>query len=484
MNGLTLDHKLQATNADRVDQKPFVQSAPQQTIVSAVDVKTENQRRAELLRAKLLAQRNNTPGRQQALSRSNAPAKAMSRIETPSKAPLPRTIPAQTPAQQPPPPNTPQNLHDNMNMDGDEPAGELLDLDALLDEGKALADAKSAAMAADRVNASPAPTQALPSRTVSLTNGHGNDVANASTPQTRHKNTAEKDTNAKMSKAHGQPTPLKIQTAECAAEPSRLRTDLSDAYYADLPAWLEMTGYHDIGFRTSKLAAYKERKSLEEEAARIADRLEKLRQLEQENVQSLRFSTANAAAHMAPPPLPATMVLEKPVGQVNGHKRAHSPEPISTSKRREENGFRIRGANDSPDTGRPPSSTLRRRISASPPPNRRVSYPESRNRPVDDDRSRDPSLEHRMPFYHRDSTDFQRRGPEYPVRAREADRERDYDHYQPRDSRDGPRLGFSTTNMARSSRPAPATPASHYRGSEGLDLKRGGQSHFTSYLNY
>lgn len=360
-----------------------------------------------------------------------------------------------------------QQNHTNTNMNGDEneTSGDMLNLDALLDKGKALADAKSAAMAADAaVVSSPAPIY----RTAPLTNGHGNTNGNTKNTSNQHSSTVKKEVAMNTRKAvpqeqePEQPTPIRVRPTE----PSRPQTNLSDAYYADLPAWLEMTGYHDVEFRDSKLSAYKERKSLEEEAARIAERLEKLRQLEQENVQSLRFGTPKPAAAMAPPPLPTTMAMEKPAGQVNGTKRAHSPEPLSTNKRREENGFNIRGANESPINTRP-STTANRRQSPSPPGiNRRISYPDRRRRSDDENHSRDPSLERRQSFYRRESDDFDRRGPrsEYPAR--------DHDTYPPRD---GPRLAFSTTNMARPGRNTPSGPTAQYRGSAGLDLKRGGQ---------
>lgn len=527
VNGLTFDHILQALDADRVDQKPVMASTststPQQkqphavAPVVVVDTKMENQKRAEELRAKLLAQRNNTPARQQPVSRSSTPAKntlskrTLPPVETPTKPYLPQpATPMPTSAQQLPS-NYPQNtLQSDMDIDGqntlqtdmDIDGGEMLNLDALLDQGKAMADAKSAALAAETpVVASPAPAN----NSVTLTNGHGVNPTTTNKNKNKndqHKNTAKKEMNTNtsvnmnmsMSKAvpesqptplrvhtatrpaepSNQPTPLKVQTATRPAEPSRPQTNLSDAYYADLPAWLEMTGFHDVEFRDSKLVAYKERKSLEEEAARIAERLEKLRQLEQESAQSLRYGTPKPAAAMAPPPLPTAMTMEKPVGQVNGNKRVHSPEPLSASKRREESGFRIRGANDSPETSRPNTAVNRRPQSPSPPGiNRRISYPE-RRRSDDDNRSRDPSLERRQSYYRRDSNrelDSRPRGPQSSYTGRDLV-DRDYDHYQPRDQ---PRLGFSATNMARPGRAAPAVSVPQYRGSAGLDLKRGGQ---------
>lgn len=372
-------------------------------------------------------------------------------------------------------------MNTDMNGDG-EPAGDMFDMESLLSQGKALADAKSAAMAADAATAvaSPAHTD----RTASLTNGHGNTNANAKKNSNQHKNTIKKEAamnvmnmnkSTPADREQEQPTPIRTRPAEPA--PQHPQTNLSDAYYVDLPAWLEMTGYHDVEFRNSKLSAYKERKSLEEEAARIAERLEKLRQLEQESAQSLRFSTPKPATAMAPPPLPSSISVERPTGQVNGTKRAHSPDPLSANKRREENGFHIRGANESPSNTRPPTANGRRPQSPSPPAiNRRISYPDARRRSDDENRSRDPSLERRQSYYRRESDD--RRGPQPDYgreRERERERERDYDSYQPRG--DGPRLGFSTTNMARPggrNGPPPA-PASQYRGSAGLDLKRGGQ---------
>lgn len=444
----------------------------QQPIASAVDskAKTENQLRAELLRAKLLAQRNKTPSRQQPISRTNTPAKAMPPVETPSKAPLQRATPAKTPVHLQLPANLPQNTLQNNTIthragDG-EPAGELLDLDALFNQGKALADAKTAAMAAAAV--SPAPANSI----VPLTNGHENIQASVNTNHTQHNKTVKKK---EIPTSKAAPTPLKVQPVARSKEPPRSETNLSDAHYADLPAWLEITGYHDVEFRNARLAAYKERKALEEEAARIAKRLEELRQREHEDGHPIRFGTPKPAASMAPPPLPASMAIEKPVGQVTGTKRPRSPESLLSNKRQEENGFRIRGANESPDSARPPTAVARRRQSPTTPGiDRRISYPDPRRRSDLEDRSRDPSLERRQSYYGRDTVrdvDLHPRLPMSEFPGRERDREREYDHYQPRGARDAP-PGFSS---ARPGRAAHAASASQYRGSAGLDLKRGGQ---------
>ena len=54
--------------------------------------------------------------------------------------------------------------------------------------------------------------------------------------------------------------------------------DFTSPYYANLKPWLELTGYHNVEYRKSKLATHLERCELEQEAVRIANRLSKLQQ--------------------------------------------------------------------------------------------------------------------------------------------------------------------------------------------------------------
>ncbi|KAH9839623.1 zinc finger protein CCCH domain-containing protein 45 [Teratosphaeria destructans] len=213
-------------------------------------------------------------------------------------------------------------------------------------------------------------------------------------------------------------------------------TQLKDSYYADLAAWLDFTGYHNVSYRTAKLRTYKERRALEEEAERIQDRLAQLKQEEEAEMGIMRAKTTHpstgANVNAAPPALPAEMpsrdaqVVAEATSKVtngvpsrdakvkaeaknkvtNGVKRLHSP-PRNDRVTRQKNdtGFRILSANDSTSGARPPSSRR---------DERRVSYPEPR-RSSDDLRrsglhapSRDPSLERRQAHYKRDG---ERGGP-------------------------------------------------------------------------
>jgi hypothetical protein len=241
--------------------------------------------------------------------------------------------------------------------------------------------------------------------------------------------------------------------------------NMSDPYYDDLSIWLEFTGYHDVQFRSSKLSTYKERRELEQEAARIAQKLEALKQAEKADLESLRATTAhqNTATHMAPPPLPSQMPAGDQRNPVNGVKRPHSPEPStaekSSRKANESAGdFRIRGANDA-------SAAMSHENGS--PLHRRESDPE-RRRSVNERHERDPSLERRQQHYNprgnpppranglggHSQWASSREGPR-PFNARDRDRERDG------------RSGFSAVNRV-------GGPA--HGGNAGLDLRKGGQS--------
>jgi hypothetical protein len=240
-----------------------------------------------------------------------------------------------------------------------------------------------------------------------------------------------------------------------------------DPYYDDLPVWLEFTGYHDVQFRNSKLSTYKERRELEQEAARIAQKLEQLKQAERADLDSLRATTAHlhtpASATMAPPPLPASMPLgdQRPDLFANGIKRPHSPDVASSqkaSRRTNDSGYRFRGANDQ-------GANLPRDNGS--PIDRRGSFPD-RRRSIEERVERDPSLERRQKHYN------QREGPPPHPSPRgngyNGDFQRNFNRDGPRPfnarEREG-RPGFSSVNRVG---PNPHT------GSAGLDLRKGGQS--------
>jgi len=270
-----------------------------------------------------------------------------------------------------------------------------------------------------------------------------------------------------------------VATPQKLADPKQSNTvpnphpvNMSDPYYDDLSIWLEYTGYHDVQFRTSKLSTYKERRELEQEAARIAQRIAALKQAERADLDSLRATTAhqNSAPQMAPPPLPSHLPAGDHRNHTNGLKRPHSPEPSSAEKfSRKANesagDFRIRGANDanaamSHENGSP----LHRRESLS-----------ERRRSVNERHERDSSLERRQQHYNprgappprangiggHSQWASSREGPR-PFNANARDRERE---------RDG-RLGFGAVNRV-------GGPA--HGGNAGLDLRKGGQSNSRHY---
>jgi hypothetical protein len=246
--------------------------------------------------------------------------------------------------------------------------------------------------------------------------------------------------------------------------------NMSDPYYDDLSIWLEFTGYHDVQFRSSKLSTFKERRELEQEAARIAQKLEALKQAEKADLESLRATTAHqiTTTQMAPPPLPSQMPTGDQRNLANGVKRPHSPEPWtaekSSRKANESAGdFRIRGANDA-------SVTMSHENGS--PLHRRESNPE-RRRSVNERHERDPSLERRQQHYNprgnpppranglggHSQWASSREGPR-PFNVRDRERERDG------------RSGFSAVN--RVGGPAHGENA-------GLDLRKGGQSNSRHY---
>ena len=346
---------------------------------TAEERRAENQRKAELLRAQLIAKRQNTP------LKTAAP-----RAETPVvKAATPKP-PEKTSA---PTEGAQQKESDVFTFGSDgKVQGDALGLDTLIAEGRRAAEAKAHDQPPALTNGHPAP--APPNHV------QGTRVPPQQETATR-KDTPRTDNDSRSKAAEN-------------ARPQQL----TDAYYADLPAWLDITGYHDIEYRNSKLRTYKERRALEEEKARIQAKLDQLNREEEAERAALRSATAHPASANLPtaPPLPATMpsadhaTLSAVADRlINGTKRPHSPTPIEKNARRRDspstNGFRIRGANDSPTSPR----ALERRIS----------YPDARRRSFEDSRSRDPSLERRQAYYKREGAE---RGPPPPPR---------YDQYTP-----------------------------------------------------
>ncbi|KAI7185940.1 hypothetical protein KC316_g6288 [Hortaea werneckii] len=434
------------------------QPPPQPT--TALDSKTENQRKADFLRAKLIAQRQNTPKKAASVAAASRP---------------------ETPAHQPPPPQTQKTLHQppsnslkpsqdthnaqSMNGSSDDALG----VNALLAEGKAAAE-----RAANKTNGFELAKQ---SQSAASARRSPNPSPAFSAPRLSHPLPA--------SRLNPDASPSKTQSI-----PSNPPTsNLADPYYADLAPWLELTGYHDSTYRSSKLAKHHERRALEAEVARIHERLAKLKQEEQAEMEALRANVSHPFPSSTAPTLPAEMPNSADAAgsrftqSSNGVKRPHSPDPSShpsatagseklprrypPPSRQDNNnsppGFRIRGANDSPSDSlyRPqpaPASTHR----PSPPtgfPERRSSYshgadPRGRRSSLDygdDDRaprSRDPSLERRQAYYQPSSSsrrDSERGGlppfhPSFSSAPTVAGAGR-YDSYTPRDPPPPPRFG-------------------------------------------
>lgn len=190
----------------------------------------------------------------------------------------------------------------------------------------------------------------------------------------------------------------------------------TDTYYADLSVWLEMTGFHNVEYRNSKLRTFKERQALEAEAARIQERLDKLREAEQAAIHPMRANPALrlALSQQDVPPLPKVLppITTTPVDElkaaVTDLKRAHSPEAIKPAKaaRREDSpdGFPVRHA-DKNQEQRPASPRGRaRRRSPGPPGGAERCSPEARrnNIGVRNKADRDESLERRHGYHQPD----------------------------------------------------------------------------------
>ncbi len=432
---------------------------PQSATTPHADAKkVENQLKAEQLRAKLMAQRQNTPLKQQ--SRANTPSKSSSVAPVPQSAPQQKSKQIEAKEQQQPP-------------------EDVYGIADLLAEGKAAADKAAAArkmqqQPAKMQESSQPPKIDVPTKIVEPVQTQQQDMPPPNKTQPRTAVSAAES-----------------RTAPAGPRPTR-PNKVTDAYYADLPIWLEITGYHDVEFRTSKLRTFKERQSLEAEAARIQERLDKLHDDEQATITSIRTARAHSTAPVQRPALPDVIPAPNATKQaqntnhalVNGNKRAHSPDPTQTSKLRREdstNGFRIRGANGSPDDR---ASTARGRLrSRSPasvggPLERRTSYPDARRCSVDDRNSRtappradarDLSLERRQTYYKRESDATAFDGFER-------------DRHAPRTGRFSPRGGYQGRarlsyggNIPRDDAPGNYQ---HYRGSANLDLRRGGKHNF------
>lgn len=403
--------------------------------------KIEQQKQLEALRKRLLAKRGGS-----------------ARPDTPQKAPV--NLNFQTPQ------HRMEQQENKAAANGADPhVNDDFGIESLLAEGKAAAEAKTArdnqaAAAAIAATVDPIPSTII-QRPLAAAAPSNMEVEEVMPNSTRQK--PAEPTQSVVSSPQ-KPADLKQSNTVSNTHP----VNMSDPYYDDLSIWLEFTGYHDVQFRNSKLSTYKQRRELEQEAARIAQKLEALRQAERADLESLRATTAhqNTATQMAPPPLPSHMPTGDHRNPANGVKRPHSPEQSTAEKSRRKanesaNDFRIRGANEAGTAS-----------SNGSPVHRRDSLPE-RRRSVDERHERDLSLERRQQYY------GTRAAP--PPRANGLG-----GNSQRAPSRDGPppfnarererdgRSGFSAVNRVnRANGPA--------HGNNGLDLRKGGQSNSRHY---
>lgn len=391
--------------------------------------KFENQKRAEQLRAKLLAKRANTP------IRTNTPNKFIPKSEAgTTQEPGSKEKDADTTA-----------VHGDHGEQQSEPSSDLFGIEALLREGKEAAEAKAKAEELAKVNSSLADAPSTRAAEPELAPAH-------------QQQQLEKDVTLTQQPAFKAPA-----------------TNPDTEYYSDLALWLEVTGYHDIDYRNSKLRTFKERKALEEEAARIQEKLEQLRQVEQAEMSALRPGSVHPAPTPARPPPALTNAMPAAAktnsvkkSAANGTKRAHSPDPLTTDKnarhREDSNsGIRIRGANDSPQ------ERTNNRGRAASPLDRRITYPDAR-RPnsFGEGRgrtSRDPSLERRQAYYV---------GRDGNIASRGRERYSPGILPPPREIAERGRMSFSSVNMQSQERyrePYGAPP----RGIKDVDHGRGGK---------
>ncbi|KAK5174017.1 uncharacterized protein LTR77_001097 [Saxophila tyrrhenica] len=451
---------------------------------NVAELRAANQKKADELRAKLLAQRQKTPLKQQ--SRANTPSKA---FNTATPTPQVDTPILRLTAEQRPTPSKPTEQQEAKEED-------VYGIDTLLAEGKAAAEANKERQAAPAQQNSQSPRLDAPFNDAQQSQDPRQNAVLSSTARPPTTAGAAQDNVAanheqKLQDLRHSPVlsskvdPPAADSTKASADTQPRRTNkVTDAYYADLAMWLEITGYHDVEYRNSKLSTFKERKELEAEAARIQARLDKLQETEQATIQSLRTARAHAPANTQRPALPDTIQATPAKEQtrtvsnaLNGVKRAHSPEPVQASKARKDEspgGFRIRGINGSPDTrGRPARGRFE---DYSPPstgrPDRRPSYPDVRRYPVEDRNgrsafppadSRDASLERRQSYYKQEPrTDAAERDRFMPPPGRHSPKGSNRGRRPYRGGRDDDSGSYRTI----------------YRGSGGLDLRRGGVRYF------
>lgn len=346
-------------------------------------------------------------------------------------------------------------------------------IESLLAEGKAAAEAKTArdnqaAAAAIATTMEPNPSTIIqhpPAATA---------PSNMEVDEVKPESTRQKPVESTKSAVSSPQKPADPQNTNSTSTTHPM--NMSDPYYDDLSVWLEFTGYHDVQFRNAKLSTYKQRRELEQEAARIAQKLEALKQAERADLESLRATTAhqNFPTQMAPPQLPSHMPIGDYRNHANGLKRPHSPESSTAEKASRKanesaSDFRIRGANDASVAS---SATLSHENGS--PVHRRDSLPECR-RSINERHERDPSLERRQQYYGTRNAPpprtnglgghsqwASREGPPL-FNARERERDRNG------------RSDFSSVNRITRGNGTALGP------SAGLDLRKGGQSNFRYY---
>ena len=345
---------------------------------------TENQRRAAELREKLLAQRQ----QQKCSPEASAKASTVDPLITSPK-------------------NTSHDAIKPEHEEGSPVAQDPFGVQALLDQGKAAAHAKSNSL--------------MPPPPVGPTK-HESIVPVFALPPVNHSST-------RAAQSAGMENPFQSTNNHDAGDP-------------DLKLWLDITGYYDFAYRTKKLANHKEREKLEQEAARIAERLQALREdgpKPEAPTTPAKQNTAMPAA-VAPRQAPSSITDQLVPRTMPIRKRLRSPEPAQPAKAR-------RNAEQRPPPRGPradsPMRTARGRLARNPTPppgslERRISYPDARRRSPD--------------WRAKDRTNYQ---DDYHQQESYADA-REYDQYVPRypapranQYEDAERLRYSSVNNQR-----------------------------------
>lgn len=126
-------------------------------------------------------------------------------------------------------------------------------------------------------------------------------------------------------------------------------------YYADLATWLDITKYHDVAYRDSRLSSSKERKLLEEEAARIEKKLKALQQNEQIGLDALPSSAHSVTTQNGS----VSGLLDTSLGTKTALSTVDIAAPGGTKRARSPQSVQMRDNSPSSDNARSEYSTHR-----------------------------------------------------------------------------------------------------------------------------